>query len=125
MVSELVDTARGPAQSYMFVRGDGAEVLGANGDGIKGWMQTLDHALKSTRNWTSYQFSGNDSKLKADMGARRPNAAMRQLYVKVAQEFLSERSEDELPTFITSVLSSGPSWVSLLRLYMKHGRLHE
>lgn len=105
----VADAARGPAQALMFVRSDGSEALGAGGDAARGWWQALEHALKA---------SGDGKEGSVDASRRR-------LYSLAAEELLTRRPKESLPEFLTKVLSDGPSWVSLLRLFMKHGRLED
>lgn len=115
-VGALVDAARGPAQAHMFVRSDGCEALGCGGSMRRGFWQSLEESL------LAHTAEGRKSKA--------PNAETVRLYTLVADEVLASGravSEEEgiLPRFIVKALAAGPSWVALLRLYMKHRRAEE
>lgn len=110
-VSAIADAARGPAQAFMFVSSDGFEPLGSNGDVRRAWWQTLEEGLRSCR-----REGLQDGFL---------DARTSRLYSLAADEILTQRPADALPEFVEQGLSSGPSWVSLLRIYMKHQLLQE
>eukprot|EP00747_Dinoflagellata_sp_TGD_P095079 gnl/TRDRNA2_/TRDRNA2_166343_c10_seq1.p1 gnl/TRDRNA2_/TRDRNA2_166343_c10~~gnl/TRDRNA2_/TRDRNA2_166343_c10_seq1.p1 ORF type:complete len:825 (-),score=120.23 gnl/TRDRNA2_/TRDRNA2_166343_c10_seq1:236-2575(-) len=114
-IASLVDAARGPAQSYMFVRTDGCEPLGSNGSLCEGLWQTLEETLRA--------IDSLDEGLSTE--SRLPTAESVRLHSLVADEVLILCPQDPLPQFLVRVLSAGPSWVCLLRLYMKHLRIKD
>eukprot|EP00930_Biecheleria_cincta_P082958 TRINITY_DN72592_c0_g1_i1.p1 TRINITY_DN72592_c0_g1~~TRINITY_DN72592_c0_g1_i1.p1 ORF type:complete len:1553 (+),score=281.09 TRINITY_DN72592_c0_g1_i1:644-4660(+) len=117
-VQALAAAARGPAQAYMFLHSDGAAPLGSGGSVLRAWWQTLEGTLA--------EITG------ASVGKPLDAAAAR-LYSLVASEILSFQSpaqqsgapQRRLPAFLAHCLGRGPSWVSLLRIYMKHRLLED
>eukprot|EP00929_Paragymnodinium_shiwhaense_P100306 TRINITY_DN62540_c0_g1_i1.p1 TRINITY_DN62540_c0_g1~~TRINITY_DN62540_c0_g1_i1.p1 ORF type:complete len:1571 (+),score=373.03 TRINITY_DN62540_c0_g1_i1:53-4765(+) len=117
-VAALVDAARGPPQAHMFVRSDGCEPLGTDGSKRKALWRALEEGLAQTARRQQGAGLGPSAPLLSADSAR--------LYSLVAEEILSGRQSDEaLPEFLVAAMSAGPSWVSLLRLFMKHGRIEE
>lgn len=110
------DVAVGEGQSYMFVRGDSMEPLcggsleGGAGHLAEGLWQSLDGCLRAV--------ARNHERGKAldAQGAR--------LYSLVADAVLAGSSKP-LPSWLSDPLSSGGSWICLLRLYMKHRRVQD
>jgi len=116
-VQALAAAARGPAQAYMFVRSDGAMPLGSGGNIRKAWWRTLEETLREATCRSGVSSTSSTDSLDAS-GVR--------LYSLVADEVLILQSGSQrLPGFLASALSSGPSWVTLLRLYMKHRRVED
>jgi len=107
-VEAIAAAARGPAMAYMFTHSDGASPLGSGGSVRRAWWQTLEDTLKEVTSRGSNSFL---------------NAAGTRLFSLVADEILG--SETRLPHFLAKALSRSPSWVTLLRLYMKHRMLQE
>jgi len=103
----LAQAAQGPAQAYMFVSSDGNEPLGCEGSLSKAMWGSLEEGLR---------VAGD---LQADDGEARAATSAR-LASLVAHEVLSLRPGEALPSFLVKSLSTGPSWVGLLRLYMRH-----
>lgn len=117
-VQALAAAARGPAQAYMFLHSDGAAPLGSGGSVLRAWWQTLEGTL---------------AEVTGVAGGKVLDAAAARLYSLVASEILSfqakaQRSgapQGRLPAFLVQCLGRGPSWVCLLRLYMKHRLLED
>jgi len=111
-VAGLIDAARGPAQAYMFVQSDGCEPLGVGGSTRTGLWQALEEGLGAVA---------------GAQGAGQPlDASATRLYSLVADEILSShRGLEKLPEFLAGALASGPSWVCLLRMYVKHDRFKD
>jgi len=108
----LVDAARGPAMAFMFAQSDGCEPLGVGGSTRQGLWRMLDESLRAVCG--------------PQPGERFLNTEGSEMYSQVAHEiFSSQAAPEKLPDFITEALSSGPSWVCLLRLYVKHSRLED
>lgn len=112
-VDNLARAAKGPAQAYMFIRSDGREPLGQNGDICSGLWQTLEDGLLAVNRLLRPVTAVPGAAAGLDANCTR-------LYSLVADEVLSLCSGRSLPRFLVKVLSAGPSWVSLLRLYMRH-----
>lgn len=113
-VMALTDAARGPTQAFMFAQADGCEPLGVEGSARRGLWRMLEECLRA-----------------ASGGSEAPeghglDASGARLYSLAADEILSsQQPAGSLPRFITRALAEGPSWVCLLRLYMKHRRLED
>jgi len=108
----LAQAAQGPAQAYMFVSSDGNEPLGCQGSLSKAFWATLEEGLR-----VASELQAGDSESCVASSAR--------LHTLVAHEVLTVRPEDALPDFLVKALSTGPSWIGLLRLYMRHSRTKE
>lgn len=108
----LAQAAQGPAQAYMFVSSDGNEPLGCQGSLSKAFWATLEEGLR-----VASELQAGDSESCIASSAR--------LHTLVAHEVLTVRPEDALPDFLVKALSTGPSWIGLLRLYMRHSRTKE
>lgn len=122
-VAAMVDVVQGPAQAYMLGHSDGRESLGTGRCLHSGWWNALEQGLWAARS------SGGDSGPRGAAlvdGIVAPlDADATRLYSLVADEVLSAQPAVALPIFVTRTLSAGPSWVCLLRLYMKHRHLGE
>jgi len=105
----LAQAAQGPAQAYMFVNSDGNEALGCEGSLSKAFWCSLEEGLRAAGELQVGEHAVCD-------------AASARLHSLVAHEVLSLSPEMPLPRFLLRTLSAGPSWVGLLRLYMRHSR---
>eukprot|EP00415_Alexandrium_ostenfeldii_P002108 UN2108 len=111
-VATLVEAAQGPNMAFMFAESDGGVPLGVEGSPRQGLWKMLEESLRALCDWQP--------------GTGYLDAAGTKLYSPVAHEILSTQDPPgKLPEFITEALSTGPSWVCLLRLYAKHLRLEE
>lgn len=106
-VQELLALAQGPAMAYMFRSSDGSQPLGTGGCIVTALWQMLEDGIA--------RVTGSRGGLTAQHA---------RLYALVADEVLQARPQVQLPSFILT-LSTGPFWVTLLRLYMKHRKLEE
>lgn len=116
-VAAVASAARGPTQVYMFVHGDASEPLGCSGgDAVQGWWQALEAGLNAA--------AGDNTSNPQSLGFL--NASGGRLYSLVVDEVLASRpAAQPLPRFLVKRLANGPTWVILLRLYMKHRRLED
>jgi len=111
-IRSLVDAARGPTQSHMFMHSDGQEALGTFGSAKRGLWQMLEEGLRAMSG-----IEPEGSKL---------SATSARLYSCVADEILSvQQSSKGLPGFIRRILSHSHFWVCLLRLFLKHERIDD
>eukprot|EP00927_Polykrikos_kofoidii_P049023 TRINITY_DN43171_c0_g1_i1.p1 TRINITY_DN43171_c0_g1~~TRINITY_DN43171_c0_g1_i1.p1 ORF type:complete len:1573 (+),score=263.95 TRINITY_DN43171_c0_g1_i1:65-4783(+) len=142
-IALLAGAAVGSSQTFMFVRSDGGEPLGSGGSLHRGLWHMLREGMARAADWTrTLEEKGASPAAIAASAATAttaiPSAAAGSLtasgvrfYSLVADELLrSSRDEHgkqhaggkckRLPTFVSETLSAGPSWVCLLRLFMKH-----
>jgi len=111
-IRTLVDAARGPTQTHMFMHSDGNEALGTCGSAQRGLWQMLEEGLMAI------------SRMEPE--GRKLGATGAHLYSRVADEILSvQQSGKGLPGFIRRILSHSPFWVCLLRLFLKHERIDD
>eukprot|EP00931_Biecheleriopsis_adriatica_P049546 TRINITY_DN28669_c0_g1_i1.p1 TRINITY_DN28669_c0_g1~~TRINITY_DN28669_c0_g1_i1.p1 ORF type:complete len:1533 (+),score=289.35 TRINITY_DN28669_c0_g1_i1:38-4636(+) len=123
VVQALAAAAQESAQAYMFVQSDGAWPLGSGGSVRRAWWQTLEETLREVSGQRpAVKVASQSSSLAVPL-----DAAATRLYSLVASEVLSlnAASQKRLPDFLVDALSAGPSWVTLLRIYMKHCQLEE
>jgi len=111
-IRTLVDAARGPAQTHMFMHSDGHEALGTCGSAQRGLWQMLEEGLMA--------FSRTEPE------GRTLSANGAHLYSRVSDEILSVQESDKgLPGFLRRILSHSPFWVFLLRLFLKYERIDD
>jgi len=110
--NNLVQAARGPSQGHMFVSTDSSEPLGSGGVISKGLWKMLVTALLAV---------GSNGSVDADAGHELDASSVR-LHSLVLDEIFACDAGGEFVQELIARLRKGSSWVSLLRLYMKHAR---